>query len=376
MAKKFDISLSDSQATAVERIKPEEFNFTEYSEYAEILDERCKTFWKAGSGVMVYRRMRVAECFSYGSRDMQNSLQLQLGALKASMKYKADIPNFLEPWYGIGTISSAFGGDYIWYPDNAPALKTKFSTIKEILDYEPVTVAKTAIGKHTLEMIEYFMDKTKGLLPVSLTDTQSPLNMVGHLCPIDSFLLDMIMDPDSIRILFKILEDLSIEFNEEQIKIIGSSLASPGHGFASSRVWKGLGMSDDNALMISPDQYKELAVPSVKRICDKLGGPAFHSCGDWSNLIDAVLNIDGLLMADGAFSPETDPNANADSDSFHKFKNTGIILNARIVGDLEIVEEQVKKIWTPGMKLIVVTYCKTPEEQEAAYNRIHEICKS
>ena len=36
--------------------------------------------------------------------------------------------------------------------------------------------------------------------------------------------------------------------------------------------------------------------------------------------------------------------------------------------------EQVSKFWVPGLKLIVVTYCPTPEEQAEAYTRIHEIC--
>jgi len=374
MVKRFDISLSDSQATVVAPIKPDKFNFTGYMEYAAKLNKKCEDFWKSDSGVLVYRRMRVAECFSYGCKDMKNSLHLQLGALKASLEFKADVPNYLEPWYGIGTISSAFGGDYIWHPKNAPVLKTRFSSLRELLDYEPTTVAKTAIGKHTLEMIEYFMDKSKGLLPISLTDSQSPLNMIGNLYPIDSFFTDMIMSPEKVHQLFEILVDLSIEFNYEQLKLIGNALASPGHGFASSKDWKGLGMSDDNAIMISPMQYTEMTVPSVKKICDKLGGTAFHSCGNWVHWIDAVLNIDNLIMADGAFSPETDPDSIKDPESFHKFRNTGIILNARIVGSLNVIKEQVKRIWTPGMKLIVVTYCKTREEQEEAYNSIHEIC--
>jgi hypothetical protein len=79
-------------------------------------------------------------------------------------------------------------------------------------------------------------------------------------------------------------------------------------------------------------------------------------------------------MADGAFSHETDPNPNTDFEKFHKFSNTGIILNARIVGNADIIEDKVRKLWVPGMKLIVVTYCKTPEEQEEAYSRIHRIC--
>jgi len=319
--------------------------------------------------------MRVAECFSFGCRDIKRSLELQLGALEKSILYKADVPNFLEPWYGIGTIASAFGGDYIWHEGNAPALKNPFSSIDEVLAYEPLEIAQTNIGRFTLDMIEYFMDQTKGRLPISLTDTQSPLNMVGHLYPLDQFFMDMLIEPEKVIQLFDRLADLSIRFNQEQIKLIGNALASPGHGFASSIKWSGLGMSDDNAIMISPEQYLEMAVPSVEKICAPLGGPVFHSCGDWSGWIDSVLKIKGLKMADGAFSPQTDPGATSNLEAFHRFTNTGVVLNARIVGDLETIREQVSRLWIQGMKMVVVTYCETPDEQEKAYDLIHEICR-
>jgi hypothetical protein len=306
---------------------------------------------------------------------MKRSLELQLGALEKSMLFKADVPNFLEPWYGIGTVASAFGGDYIWHEGNAPALKTRFSSIDEVLATEPIEIAQTNIGRQTLNMIEYFMDQTKGRVPVSLTDTQSPLNMIGHLYPLDQFFIDLLMEPEKVLQLLDRLADLSVRFNQEQIKLIGSALASPGHGFASSTKWQGLGMSDDNAVMISPDQYLEMAARSVEKIGTPLGGPAFHSCGDWSGWVDAVLQIKGLKMADGAFSPQTDPGATNNLEEFHKFANTGIVLNARVVGDLETIREQVSRLWVSGMKLVVVTYCETPDEQAEAYKMIHEICQ-
>lgn len=375
MAKKFDNQLADSQATLVQPIKPENFDFDLYEAYASELNKTCATFWQQKTGVAVYRRMRVAECFSYGSRDMKRSLELQLGALEKSMLFKADVPNFLEPWYGIGTIASAFGGEYIWHEGNAPALKASFSTIDEVLAYEPIEVAKTNIGRHTLNMIEYFMEQTQGRIPISLTDTQSPLNIIGHLYPLDQFFMDTVMEPEKVSQLFDRLAELSIRFNEEQMKLIGNALASPGHGFASSTQWSGLGMSDDNIIMISPDQYLELAAPSVEKICAPLGGPVFHSCGDWSGWVDAVLKIKGIKMADGAFSPQTDPGANENLEAFNQFANTGVVLNARIVGDLETLREQLTRLWVPGMKMVVVTYCETPAEQEDAYHLIHEICQ-
>jgi hypothetical protein len=80
-------------------------------------------------------------------------------------------------------------------------------------------------------------------------------------------------------------------------------------------------------------------------------------------------------MVDGAFSPQTDPGATDNLKAFHLFANTGIVLNARIVGDLETIREQVSRLWTPGMKLVVVTYCETPEEQTQAYDLVHNICR-
>ena len=375
MATIFNNKLADSQATQVLPVKPENFDFSAYEAYAGELNKSCSTFWQEKTGILVYRRMRVGECFSYGCRDKQRSLELQLGALEKSMLYQADVPNFLEPWYGIGTVASAFGGDYIWPEGNAPALQTRFTTIDEVLAYETMEVASTPIGRQTLEMIEYFMDQTKGRLPVSLTDTQSPLNMIGHLYPLDQFFMDLLLEPEKVQLLFDRLADLSIRFNREQVKLIGSALASPGHGFASSTKWTGLGMSDDNAIMISPDQYLELAAPVVEKICMPLGGPVFHSCGDWAGWVNAVLQIKGLKMADGAFSPQTDPGATDNLEAYHQFAHTGVVLNARMVGDLETIREQVSRLWVPGMKLVVATYCETPAEQEKAYQLIHEFCQ-
>ena len=372
---KFDNRLTDSQATQVLPVKPVDFDFDRYAAYVESLNPGCKAFWQQQSGVMVYRRMRVAECFSYGCRDMKRSLEMQLGALEKSMLFKADVPNFIEPWYGIGTIASAFGGEYIWAEGNAPAMKPRFSGIDEVLAYQPVEVADTTIGRQTLNMIEYFMEQTHGRVPVSFTDIQSPLNIVASLLSLDQFFMAMMLEPEKVMQLLRSLSKLSVRFNREQQKLIGNALALPGHGFASSVKWTGLGMSDDNAIMISPEQYTEMAVPFVEKICAPLGGPVFHSCGDWSGWIDAVLATKGIKMADGAFSPQTDPGANTNLEAFHRFANTGVALNARIVGDLDTIREQVSRLWTKGMKLVVVTYCETPEEQEKVCALVHEMCE-
>ena len=356
-------------------IKPKDFDFSAYKKYADELNLQCEAFNDKKSGVLVYRRMRVAECFSYGCKNIETSLANQLGALQKSIAYKADVPNFLEPWYGIGTVASSYGGNYIWKPGEAPALTPRFSSIDKVLNAKPIPVAETNIGRFTLNMIEYFLEQTEGKIPMSFTDIQSPLNVVTHLLPMDNFLIETIMQPEKVTKLLDIIADLSVQFNNEQKKLIGDALVFPGHGFASSVEWKGLGMSDDNAIMMSPEQYSQLAAPSFEKVCSQMGGSVFHSCGDWTSWIDSVLNLQNIISVDGAFSPETDPGAITNLEAFHKFAGTGVVLNARIVGDLKTIEEHVKRLWIPDMKMIVVTYCQTPEEQQEAYDLIHKICQ-
>lgn len=372
---KFDTSKSDTQATEVKPVKPDQFDFKAYQEYESSRLDKCEEFWNGNSGILVYRRMRVAEVFSYGSADMKQSLEWQLGALQESMKYKADVPNFLEPWYGIGTAASAFGIDYIWNKGQAPAVEAKFKTTSEAVLYDPVPIADTPIGKHTLNMIEYFLEQTKGKLPLSYCDVQSPLNAASNIVDINNFMMDMMLNPEAVKTVLDKLANLIIDFSKEQQKLIGDCLALPGHGFASCRRWDGFGMSDDNVVMLPNDIYEQVIIPSFVKTGDALGGPVFHSCGNWSGKIQSVKNIPGLKMVDGAFSVQTDPDPNP-TEAFKKgFANTGIVLNARIVGNLELIERVVKELWEPGMKLVVVTYCQSPEEQAEAYELIRVNCR-
>jgi len=370
----FDQTSVDVQATPADPVKPEAFDFEAYADYEASLLDRCRKFWLADSGVLVHRRVRIAEVFSYGCRDMKASLEWQLGGLKKSMDFKADVPNFLVPWYGIGPVASAFGVDYIWKEKQAPAVRPPMRSVRAAMDCATVPVSQSAIGRGAIDMIEYFLDKTKGRIPMSFTDTQSPLNIAGNVVDMSSFFMEMLDDPDAVKALLMKLARLLADFTREQVALIGDAVAWPGHGYASCRSFAGLGMSDDNALMISGEQYLKFAAPAVEFLGDLFRGATFHSCGNWSDKAGAIRMIRGLRMVDGAFSAATDPTPNPGEPFAKAFAGTGIVVNARMVGDCETVVDAVKRLWAPGMKLIAVTFCQTPEEQAEAYDRVHEIC--
>lgn len=370
---KFDTSLRDSQGTEVLPIEPEYFDFSAYEEYEAQLLESNRAFAAAEKGLLVYRRVRANGVFYDKCRDYKESLALQLGALQASMPYQADIANFLEPWYGIGYIASCFGSEYRWLPSQAPSVEAKFSSAQEILDADYMPVAQTLEGRYNLEMIEYFMDKTKGRVPVSFGDLQSPLNMLGYLLPVTDLFMEVYEDPDGLKAAARLCGQLLIDFMKEQEKLIGSALASPGHGFASSRVFTGAGLSDDNSIMIGEKNYDQLLKETDEMIGDAFGGFAYHSCGDWEKKILMVKGFRNICCADGAFTIETDPKPNNPEAFADEFAGSGIVLNARAVGNVDNSFAAFEKLWRPDQKLICVTYCKTVEEQAELYRRLHEM---
>jgi len=372
--KKFDTTKSDAQATKVDPVKVSDFPFETYQQYEQKLSERCIQFMNSDSAALVYRRMRVAEVFSYGCRDMNQSLEWQLGALQKSMEYEADVPNFLEPWYGIGMVACSFGIDYHWNHGQSPATLPAFQTIDEALAFDIKPVVETGVGKHSLEMIEYFLEQTKGQLPMSMGDIQSPFNNATNIVDTSNFMMSMIMEPEKVLRFLDILAELEIDFYKAQETLIGDCLVKPGHGFASSRVFQGFGMSDDNVVMVDETTYLRLVAPSFTKLGKAFGGPVHHSCGNFSDKAPMLKEIEGLLMADAAFTAETDPHPNPSEPFVNALKSSGIVLNARMVGDPETVKETTAKLWTEGMKLLAVTFSQSPEEQKQAYDIIHHIC--
>jgi len=374
MTAKFDYTKSDVMAMPVTPVEPADFDLVRYEAFAAGADRRYEKFLRQKEGVAVWQRVRVGEVFRDACRDMKQSLRWQLGGLTRAMDYLTDAPSYLEPWYGIGTAASAFGADYEWLPGQSPAVKPVFHSPEEIHDLTPRAVADVPILRYTLETIEYFLHETQGRVPVSWCDIQSTINVAGGLVDITQFLLLMHDEPGRARAILSALADEVIRFTKIQSDLIGPALARPGHGFASARTGAGIGLSTDNLIMVSPAMFADFCNEHTARIGEAFGGTAFHSCGNWSRWLPAVKQIRNLLMVDGAFSPQTDPAYNQCEEFRDALAGTGIILHTRIVGEPEEVLARVKRLWKPGLKLIVVTHVQDPRTQHQLYHDIHAIC--
>jgi uroporphyrinogen-III decarboxylase len=371
----FDYTNPDAMAMPVTPMEPAAFDLDRYAAFAAEADRRYAEFLRRPDGVAVWQRVRVGEVFRDLCRDMKQSLRWQLGGLARAMDYLTDAPAYLEPWYGIGTTAAAFGADYEWLPGQAPAAKPVFRSVDEIpAALAPRAVDDVPILRYTLETIHYFLEQTRGRVPMSWCDIQSPINVAGGLTDIGQFLLLLHDNPVRAKTILSAFADELIRFTRVQSEIIGDALARPGHGFASSRAGTGIGLSTDNLIMMAPAMYTEFCAEHTARIGDAFEGAAIHSCGNWGRWISAVRRIRNLTMVDGAFSPQTDPAHNRCEEFRDALAGTGVILHTRIVGDHEEVMARVRRLWKPGLKLIVTIHTQDARAQHRLYQDIHRAC--
>ncbi len=369
----FNVEVADVQDTPVEPIDPRKFDYARFADFEQSRFETCRKFWDSKEGVLVYRRCKVGKVYLDLCGDMEMSLQLQLGAMHRSLEYASDVPAFLDPWYGVGTLAGCFGFEYYWPQNQAPVIHGDHKDPDDILKKEIIPVNKTRIGIHTIRMIEYFLEQTQGKLPLCCTDTQSSLDTAFQLFNTDSFFINLIDCPDMMKRIFQVLHELLTDFTRQQINIIGNCLTYPGHGFPSTRIWNGLNMSNDMATMISSEQFRKMESPFTEKFGQEFGGVAFHSCGNWSSKADIIAQIPSLVMVDGAFSIETDPSPNPAEPFVEAFAGTGIPISVRVVGDEEMVLDVAQKFCKPGVKVIITTYFEDPQRQKNIYEMIHQL---
>ncbi|CAG0933754.1 hypothetical protein TFLX_03223 [Thermoflexales bacterium] len=373
-ATEFNYTLKDAQAMPVVPVEPRAFDLARYAAQAREAEQRYADFLSKPEGLAVWQRVRVGEVFRDACRNKHLSLCLQLGGLLKSLDYLTDAPTYLEPWYGIGTTAAAFGGDYDWFEGQAPAVRPLYPALDAVPPLVPRNFAEVPIMRYTLETIEYFLEQTQGQAPISWCDLQAPLNVATELIDTSAFFAALIEMPDRVQTILAALTEVVIRFTQQQSDLIGDRLARPGHGFASARTGRGLGLSTDNLVMISPRMFEKFCVADNVKIGAAFGGVAIHSCGNYARWLPALKKIDNLLMVDAAFSPQTDPNPNAPEAFRDAFVNTGVIVHARMVGDPAEVLALTKRLWLPGLKLIIVTYVSEPAAQQQLYRDLHNLC--
>lgn len=279
-------------------------------------DNIARTYELRNTEVPVLARRKDADDpFGYSIHDIVGAparmLKHQMYNIEQAALLGSDWVPFLEPWHGVGIYADAFGAKTSWPENDYPWTEPPLSGIGQVHGLTLPAAGQSPLMEKVLETIRFFRREAGGGMPISLTDTQSPMNTASLIVPTDELLAACYTDPDAVHHLLGLVTDLVISFSRMQAELIGEAIALPGHLFPAGAA-SGISVSDDNACMVSPDVYRAFFVPYLGRISRAFGGLYLHACGNFAHNLGAMLEIEGLRGINMHIGPgDMDPRAAA-----------------------------------------------------------------
>ncbi len=220
-------------------------------------------------------------------------LAAQLEEIEGQLAFEGDFVPGLSPALGVVAIPSAFGCQVVWWERDFPSVKPirnddpgrSFDLTKPALDAGEL--------RRVLEVTRFFLDETKGSLPIRVGDIQGPLDSSALIFGHTEFLECLRTEPPAAERLMDLVTDLTIDFVKAQRAMVKEG----GAEFVPSlfQPWmpdgRGLSVSNDAAVMISAEMHDRFCVPRLNRLSEEFGGIYIHSCGNWRHLLPSLAKV-------------------------------------------------------------------------------------
>jgi Uroporphyrinogen-III decarboxylase len=236
--------------------------------------------------------------------DEDKMLRQQLNNISLTMRHKTDYCPFLEPWHCVPIYAEPFGAEIIWFEDDWPAAKPIiYDNPMDVYKLKPRKVWESDLWKKLRKTIEHFQKCTKDDLPIATTDPQGPMANATLLWKTDEFFVACYTNPKEVHYIMNLLTEQFMEYYDAQLKIIDNP-AFPGHSFPLGQTGLGISISDDNAVMLSPELYEEFCLPYYSKIAEHYNGLYLHCCGNFMHNLESILKIPKLKAINYHSSPK------------------------------------------------------------------------
>lgn len=207
-----------------------------------------------------------------------------------------DFVPYLMPWFGTVVAASAFGCRVSFPPGQDPAVDPTYYPVQSPEDIRRLRVPdphRDGLMPRVLEFQRYMRESSH--LPVGITDFQGPLTTANQLMGYDKLIYLMYDDPPAMHQLMSTITDGLIAWVQAQKETIGEARdACIGDQGVYIGPNAGVWFSDDDAVLIDAELYREFVVPYNSRILTAFGGGIVHYCGNASHHADSFLATDGL----------------------------------------------------------------------------------
>ena len=205
-----------------------------------------------------------------------------------------DFVPYLTPYFGTGVLASAFGVATTFAPGRDPAAGEPCA--KSAADAARLRLpdpARDGLMPRVLETAAYM--RAHGAWPVSLTDSQSPLDELVLMCGHERLYLWMYDEPAMVHDLFTLVTDAFIDWVKAQKAVTGEPLDVCR---GEQGVWIpppcGVWLADDEAVNLPPYLYEQFVAPQYARIFREFGGGVLHFCGNGVHLAPILSQLEGL----------------------------------------------------------------------------------
>lgn len=226
--------------------------------------------------------------------DEEKMMRQQLENITQTSWYDTDYVPFLEPWICVPLYVEPFGAEVQFFENEWPACKPLvYDNPQDVYKLKYVKPWQSDLWKQLLKTIRFFEQNSRGDIPISTTDPQGPFTNASLLWQTSEFFSACYTDPKEVHYLMNLLTQQFIEFYEAQLKVIDNP-AFPGHSFPLGEKGRGISISDDNSVMISPGLFEEFNLPYLSRISEHFNGLYYHSCGKYEHMLDSILKIPKL----------------------------------------------------------------------------------
>jgi hypothetical protein len=324
----------------------------QYLKKREQREGKIARFWAGEAVSLVIQRPAYhlwGECNSVEGVWLNNLRHLESWL---AMPWTDDLPH-MQAWFGTGAYASAFGCQYLWRQGEAPDSYVRYHHIEEVRGLPMPDWRKSPVMGMVLDCIDVLKERSRGMIPIALTDTQSPCDTATLVLDTSEFFTACYTEEETVAELMATITRLIIEFSREQARHIGEGLvARPGHVMPSLTSIGGITLSDDNLAVASPLINERFSLRFNQLIAEALGGVAVHSCGVWDHTMK-LLPGRGVVAVDCAVSPRWDPTPMTPEMVRAALGGTGIVVKARCGGTREEIEHAIAALAGPDMRLIL-----------------------
>jgi len=245
----------------------------------------------------VYPRVHVNDALA----DYDLMLQSELSALSYCLSNASRTAGVWLGGYGTGVLSSILGAEIYVVPRELNTLPTTRAVgsddrIREIVEHG-VPSLERGLGKRIFECGEIFAEvfakypKISACVNVFHPDLQGPLD-IAELLWGENMFYAMYDDPDLVHALLSVItETFTAVMNRWQTIF---PLHPEINCYKFYHYLGGILLRCDSAMNLSPELYREFAMPYDTRLYERFGGGAMHFCGRGDHYIEVLSEVPGL----------------------------------------------------------------------------------